>query len=202
MNVQYSRLLLLLFLALLAVALPALDPILSQAQTPETTPTADGHVTPTPTPATEDEQGLGAIGLGIFLLFFIMFILVLIGVGIVLGLALVALGLVLAGVAALLVVLGIVSTSSLVGVLSRRRGPAVTALLTQLGALAGAPVGVAVFWLFRQLADLSQISLVWTVIGGGIGGLLGGAAVGWLFSLAFRRFYRWAAQRPLGFLKP
>lgn len=63
------------------------------------------------------------------------------------------------------------AASSLVGVLSRRRGPAVTALFTQLGALAGMPVGVTVFWLFRQLADLSQLSLV------------------------LRRFYRWAEQR-------
>jgi hypothetical protein len=166
----------------------------SQAQTPETTPTAAERVTPTPTPVVYAEEWPD-IGPAIGLLFCFMFTLVLIGVGIVLGLALVMLGLVLAGVAALLVVLGIISTSSLVGVLSRRRGPAVTALFTQLGALAGAPVGVAVFWLFRQLADLSQISLTWTVIGGGIGGLLGGTAVGWLFSLALRRVYRWAEQR-------
>jgi len=194
MTIRYNRFLhLCLTLLVLATTLLAFNLPAGQGQSIEDTATVTPHPTTTPTPPYDGDWIL--IGRGVLFLFFALMMIVMLGVGIVLGITLVVVSLVLAGVLMLLIMVGVVSTSSLVGFLSRRRGPAVTALFTQVGAVAGTPIGVIGFWLFRQLANLSQISQTWIVIGGGIGGLLSGAIVGWLFSLVCRHIYRWGIQR-------
>jgi hypothetical protein len=154
------------------------------SMTPTPTPEAIPSATAEP-PFGGDSFGPGAILFVVFIFFIV--VVVVIVVGVVLGLALLALIM-------LLVAVGIISSSVLIGFLRRRPGSAITALFVQVGAVAGMPFGVAGFWIVKSLMDL-QLSSYLVVLGGAICGLVSGVIVGLLFSLVCKRVYRWSADR-------
>jgi hypothetical protein len=125
--------------------------------------------------------------MGIIGLIFLLVALGLIGVGI-------ALGLVACLLAALLLGMGILSTSVMVGFLSRSRARGVRALLLQVGLFSGIPAGVACAWLGRTLVTGENGG--WPVVFcGAIAGALAGVVVALLLDFASHRLHRWALDR-------
>ena len=125
--------------------------------------------------------------MGIIALIFFFVALVLIGVGI-------ALGLVACLFAALLLGTGVLSTSFIVGFLSRSRAEGIRAFLVQCGVLAGIPAGAACAWLGQSLVTGTPGG--WPVA---VCGALAGAAAGVVVALsldhASRHLHRWALER-------
>lgn len=125
--------------------------------------------------------------MGIIGLIFLFVALVLIGVGI-------ALGLVACLLAALLLGMGILSTSLMVGFLSRSRARGVRAFLLQVGLFSGIPAGVACAWLGRTLVTGENGG--WPVVFcGAIAGAVAGVVVALLLDFASHRLHRWALNR-------
>jgi len=121
---------------------------------------------------------------GIILL---LVMLVLIGVGI-------AVGLFACAIAAVLLTLGVVSSSVALGFFTKRPQTAVRAFLLQGGVLAGIPAGAVTAWLGRVLLEKADQS--WAVaIYGGIGGAFAGALLALLLDFIFRRTHAWVEQR-------
>jgi hypothetical protein len=119
-----------------------------------------------------------------FALFGLCIVLVLIGVGIVIAA-------IVAASAAILVALGIVSTSALVGLLRRRFSSGLRAFHYQVCAVAALPAGVAALWfglqLFRYPVSPWAVLAVGSVAGAG-GGLVLAFAFDYAVRLAYRRF--------------
>lgn len=120
-------------------------------------------------------------GLLFFALIAMTVMLVLAGIGIAIGLA-------VAGATALLVGIGILSTSAAIGFLKRRPGAAVRALLFQGAALAGIPCGIAAFWIVRQLAHVHLAIAEW-VIWGSLCGAASGLLVALTLNFTWGRLY-------------
>ncbi len=115
--------------------------------------------------------------------------LVLIGIGI-------AVGLIACALAALLLALGMISTSVLVGVRSGRAADGFRLFLLQCGLVAGVPAGAACALLGSSLAAELRGLVDWQVL---IGGALAGAVAGGLVALALdlmtRRLQTWASSK-------
>lgn len=115
--------------------------------------------------------------------------LVLIGIGI-------AVGLIACALAALLLALGMISTSVLVGVRSGRAADGFRLFLLQCGLVAGVPAGAACALLGSSLAAELRGLVDWQVL---IGGALAGAVAGVLVALALdlmtRRLQTWASSK-------
>ena len=115
-----------------------------------------------------------------------MFCLVLIGVGLAIGIAVLVVGAIIAAISAILAAVGIVSSSVLAGIVHRRPGTAVKAMLIQFGALAGAVCGVFMTGLadFIFHLPLTKAQDFWI---GALGGVVGGAAVAILVLLIWSK---------------
>jgi hypothetical protein len=116
--------------------------------------------------------------MGIPGLILLLVMLVLIGVGI-------AVGLFACVIAAVLVTLGVVSSSVALGFFTKRPQAAVRAFLLQCGVLAGIPAGAVTAWLGRALLEKADPS--WMVaVYGSIGGAFAGALLALLLDFIFR----------------
>lgn len=116
-------------------------------------------------------------------------VLFLIGVGI-------AVGLVACAMAALLVGLGVISSSVVVGMRSGRATDGIRVFLLQCGVIAGVPAGAFCAWLATSLMAELQGAVDWPVlICGGAGGALAGIMVALALDLMSRRLHAWAALR-------
>ena len=115
--------------------------------------------------------------------------LVLIGIGI-------AIGLVACAMAAVLLGLGMISSSVLVGMRSGRPADGFRLFLLQCGLVAGVPAGAACALLGSSMASELQGLVDWQVL---IGGALAGAVAGVLVALALdlmtRRLQAWASGK-------
>jgi hypothetical protein len=127
--------------------------------------------------------------MALFGLVFLVVMLVLFGVGLAVGLAVLTLAAVLLG-------LGVISSSVIVGLRSGRAAAGIRAFLLQCGVLAGAPAGAACAWLVQSLFELEGYGSGWPVL---LYGALGGAFAGVLIALSLdfisRRLYSWASSR-------
>jgi hypothetical protein len=122
-----------------------------------------------------------------FGLIFLFVVLVLIGIGI-------AIGLVTCVIAALLVAVGMLSSSVVVGLLARRTSAGVRAFLLQLALLLGVPSGVLCAWLAHWI--FSAPASVWLIsLYGAVGGAVAGVVLALLLDFIFRRLHRWASAK-------
>jgi hypothetical protein len=113
--------------------------------------------------------------------------LVLIGVGF-------AVGLVACAMAVALVGLGVVSSSFVIGLLSRRPSAGIRAFLIQSCVLAGIPAGAVCAWLGKSfLAAYGSELLVLAC--GALGGALAGVIVALALDFISRRLHAWASAR-------
>jgi len=118
----------------------------------------------------------------ILVLFFGIFALLLIGVGIAAGIALLAL-------AGALTFFGIISTSTVFGILNRSPGAGFRFLFLQLGAAAGIPLGIGSAFLWTYLFD-ENLRPIDEVLLGGMVGLVGGLAAALAFNYGWMRALR------------
>ena len=125
----------------------------------------------------------------LFGLVFLVISLLIIGIGI-------AIGLVASLVAAVLLGLGVISSSFVAALLSRRAVVGFRVLLIQCGILAGIPAGAVCAWLAQSL--FAAYGGGWPVL---IYGALGGAFAGLLVALTIafigQRLHTWASARLL-----
>lgn len=132
--------------------------------------------------------------MGIVALIFLLVALVLIGFGIVLGLAACLL-------AALLLGMGVLSSSFIVGFRSRSSAEGIRAFLLQCGVLAGIPAGAACTWLGQSLVTGTPGG--WPiVVCGALAGAIAGIVVALMLDLASRHLHRWALERIKPATKP
>ncbi|WP_395750321.1 hypothetical protein [Prosthecobacter sp.] len=125
--------------------------------------------------------------MGIFGLIAALVMLVLIGVGI-------GVGLFACAVAAVLMMLGVVSSSVALGFFTKRPATAVRALLLQCGILAGIPAGAVTAWVGRAFLD--KVDESWLIaVYGGIAGAFAGAVLALMLDFIFRRSHLWVEQR-------
>jgi hypothetical protein len=124
-----------------------------------------------------DDTGFDA-GLFFAILIFGLVLLVLIGIGFAIGLACVA-------CAAVLVSLGVVSSSVLIGLVRRRFASGLRAFHYQALALIGWPCGVGAFWLGYAVFDL-HFRQRYVLLTGSIAGILAGLLVAYLLDLSLR----------------
>jgi hypothetical protein len=125
--------------------------------------------------------------MGIPGLILLLVMLVLIGVGI-------AVGLFACAIAAVLVTLGVISSSVALGFFTKRPATAVRAFLLQCGVLAGIPAGAVTAWVGR--AVLEKVDQSWLIaVYGGIGGAFAGAILALLLDFIFRRTHAWIESR-------
>jgi hypothetical protein len=116
-------------------------------------------------------------------------VLFLIGVGI-------AVGLVACAMAALLVGLGVISSSVVVGMFSGRATDGIRVFLLQCGIIAGVPAGAVCALLATSLVKELQGVADWPVlIGGGLCGGLAGIMVALVLDMMSRRLRTWATLR-------
>jgi MFS family permease len=125
--------------------------------------------------------------MALFGLIFLFVMLVLIGIGI-------ALGLVASIIAALLVGIGVLSSSVVVGVLARRMSAGVRAFLLQCAVLLSIPAGVLCAWIAHWI--FSAPASVWLIsLYGVLGGAVAGVIIALLLDFIFRRLRRWASAK-------
>lgn len=125
--------------------------------------------------------------MGIPGLILLLVMLVLIGVGI-------AVGLFACVIAAVLVTLGVVSSSVALGFFTKRPQTAMRAFLLQCGVLAGIPAGAVTAWLGRIL--LEQADQSWMIaVYGGIAGAFAGAMLALMLDFILRRTHAWVESR-------
>ncbi|MBN1428733.1 MAG: hypothetical protein JXB07_10130 [Anaerolineae bacterium] len=153
--------------------------LLATAQ-PTITPTQT--VTPnSPEQVIVNEDDDFAPGLLIGVLLFFALVLVILGVGI-------AIAAVIIGGLAFLTLMGIISSSVLIGFIQQKPGSALSAFLTQVCAAIGAFCGIIAGWAVLFLTEWPLD--FWLVTGAGAAsGLLGGAMVGLPASLGLRWMY-------------
>jgi hypothetical protein len=113
--------------------------------------------------------------------------LILIGVGIVIGL-------VACCIAAVLFAIGVLSSSVMVGILSRRPSAGFRAFLLQCAVISGIPAGIACAWLGHYI--YSAAGQGWLIsLYGGLGGAIAGLVIALFLEFIFRRLHRWAAAK-------
>src|SRR5688572_29894928 len=96
-----------------------------------------------------------------------------------------AVGLVASVIGAILMTLGIVSSSVVVGIRTKRPAAAIRAFLLQVGTVAGIPVGAALAWAGVLLAHFGGEG--WEIVAlGALGGALGGLIVALLIDFLTR----------------
>ena len=123
-------------------------------------------------------------------LFFALVMCVLIGVGI-------AIGLVACGLAAMLIGLGVVSSSFVVGLWKGRAAAGVRMFLLQCGLLVGVPAGAVCALLLQWM--MAATETVWpTLVGGALGGAVAGLVVALTMDFLFWRLQGWASKRLAG----
>lgn len=115
--------------------------------------------------------------------------LILVGIGVAVGLVACALGAVLLG-------LGVISSSFVIGIRSGRAADGVRAFLLQCGLIAGVPAGAVCAMLagpvFASVAGNSD----WLIaVYGGLGGALAGVVIALSLDWISRRLHRWALER-------
>jgi MFS family permease len=113
--------------------------------------------------------------------------LVLIGVGF-------AVGLIASALAIALVGLGVVSSSLVIGLLSKRPSAGIRALLIQSCVLAGIPAGAVCAWLGKSFLAAYGSELV-VLFCGALGGAIAGVIVALAVDFIFRRLHTWASAR-------
>ena len=136
-------------------------------------------------------RGMGLIGLVVLLI-----MLVLIGVGIAVGLFACMIG-------AVLVMLGVVSSSVALGFLTKRPATAMRALLLQCGLLAGIPAGAVAAWASHSLYTGIAAWQGWSSSGwewkvpllGAVGGAFAGVALALTLDFILRRSHAWVETR-------
>jgi hypothetical protein len=122
--------------------------------------------------------------MALFALIFLVVALILIGVGIIVGL-------VACCIAAVLFAVGILSSSLVIGLLTRRPAAGVRAFLLQCALLAGIPSGILCAWLAHSI--LSAAGPGWLIsLYGALGGAVAGVVIALLLDFVFRRLHRWA----------
>jgi hypothetical protein len=125
--------------------------------------------------------------MALFALIFLVVALILIGVGIVVGL-------VVCCIAAMLFAIGILSSSLVIGLLTRRPTAGVRAFLLQCGLLGGIPSGILCAWLAHSI--LSAAAPGWLIsLYGALGGAVAGVIIALLLDFEFRRLHRWASVK-------
>ena len=125
--------------------------------------------------------------MAIFTLIFFLVVLVLIGFGIALGIAACLL-------AALLLGMGVLSSSVIVGFRSRSSAEGIRAFLLQCGVLAGIPAGTACAWLGQSLVTGTPGG--WPIaVCGALAGAIAGIVVALSLDLASRHLHRWVLER-------
>ena len=118
-------------------------------------------------------------------LFFAVVMCVLIGVGI-------AIGLVACGLAAMLVGLGVISSSFVVGLWSGRAAAGMRVFLVQCGLLVGIPAGAVCASLLQWA--LAATETIWpTLIAGALGGAVAGLVLALTMDFLFRGLQRWGS---------
>jgi hypothetical protein len=127
--------------------------------------------------------------MGIVTLILAAIILFLVGVGI-------AVGLVACAFAALLVGLGVLSSSVVVGLRSGRTTDGIRAFLLQCGIIVGVPAGAVCALLSTSLMAELQGAADWVVLlRGGLCGALAGVIVALTLNAMWRRLHAWATLR-------
>ncbi len=160
----------------------AIAPSIAQAQiSPSTTQASSASAEP------EDNF---APALFVVAILFILVVLLVVGVGLAIGVASIALF-------AALILLGVVSTSVLVGVHRRRFESGAKALLIQLAAVGGAIAGAVAFWITAWMLHLNWQTLT-IVAGGGTAGLVVGVVVGLALNSVWIRVRAWIISRRPG----
>lgn len=125
--------------------------------------------------------------MAVFGLMFLVVALILIGVGIVVGL-------VACCIAAVLFAVGILSSSVLIGLLTRRPVAGIRAFLLQCALFAGIPSGILCAWLAHSI--LSAAGSGWLIsLYGALGGAVAGVVIALLLDFLFRRLHRWASEK-------
>lgn len=127
--------------------------------------------------------------MGIVTLLLAAIVLFLVGGGI-------AVGLVACAFTAVLVGLGVLSSSVIVGLRSGRTTDGIRALLLQCGIIVGVPAGAVCALLATSLMNQMQGAADWLVlIRGGLCGALAGVFVALILDAMSRRLHTWAALR-------
>jgi hypothetical protein len=126
----------------------------------------------------------------IFGLVFLVVALILIGIGL-------AIGLVACACAVILLSLGVVSSSFLLGLLSGRAAVGFRVFFLQCGILVGVPAGAVCAWLGKQFSEtLSSFPSDWLImLYGAIGGAFAGACIGFSLDFMARWLVAWAGAR-------
>ena len=90
--------------------------------------------------------------------------------------------------------MGIVSSSMMVGFLTRKVGPGARAFFIQLGAAGGIPCGIGFFWLFTWLI---QANLSWRMILliGGFSGIICGIIIALMFNFVWGKIVEYLTSR-------
>ena len=123
----------------------------------------------------------------LFGLIFLVVALILIGVGIVVGF-------VACCIAAVLFAVGILSSSVVIGLLTRRPIAGFRAFVLQCAILAGIPSGIVCAWLAHSI--LSAAGPGWLIsLYGALGGAVAGLVIALLLDFVFRRLHRWASAK-------
>lgn len=116
-------------------------------------------------------------------------VLILIGIGI-------AIGLVACALLAVLIGLGVTSSSFIVGFRSGRPADGIRVFLLQCGMIAGIPAGAVCVWLAATLSRELEGTIDWPlIVFGGLGGALAGIVVALCLDYISRRLHRWALDR-------
>jgi hypothetical protein len=125
--------------------------------------------------------------MALFGLMFLVVVLILIGVGIVVGV-------VACCIAAVLFAVGILSSSVVVGLLTRRPVAGIRAFLLQCAILAGIPSGIVCAWLAHSISSAAGPG--WLIsFYGALGGAPAGLVIALLLDFLFRRLHRWASAK-------
>lgn len=123
----------------------------------------------------------------LFGLVFLVVALILIGVGMVVGL-------VACAIFALLLTVGILSSSVVVALLLRRPASGIRAFLFQCAFLSGIPAGVLCAWLAHSV--FTAYGSGWIVlVYGALGGAVAGLVIALLLDFIFRRSHGWISAK-------
>jgi len=125
--------------------------------------------------------------MALFALFFLVVALILIGVGIVVGF-------VACCIAAVLFAVGSLSSSLVIGLLTRRPAAGIRAFLLQCAVVAGVPSGILCAWLAHYISSAAGPG--WLIsLYGALGGAAAGVVIALLLDFILRRLHRWASAK-------
>jgi len=125
--------------------------------------------------------------MAIFTIIFLIVALILIGIGL-------AIGLVACALAAVLVGMGVVSSSFIIGIRTGKAAAGIKAFLLQCGILIGIPAGAVCAWLTKTLIDSANAG--WPVlIYGALAGAVAGIVVALCLNFISLRLHAWVSTR-------